>query len=88
MRYMRILIPTVLLIAPAAAPAQEPPPPQPAVESEAAALPEEDGGPVLSEEISDEAIWGKASPLNKPDASFIPSEAISADAAIAFPVDI
>ena len=87
MRYMRILIPALLLIAAAAAPAQQPPP-QPAAQSEAAAVPEEDGGPVLSEEISDEAIWGQTSPLDEPDASFIPSEAISADAAIAFPVDI
>ena len=85
MRHVRLVVLTTLLSAPALTLAQES---EPAPPSETAATQEEDGGPVLSEELPDEAIWGKASPLNEPDESFIPSEAISADAAIAFPVDI
>jgi len=88
MRRKRTLILAALLTLASLAMAQQPPSKEPAAKKEQTPSQEEAGGPVLSEEISDQAVWSKEATSKEADAGFVPSEAISADATIAFPVDI
>jgi len=93
MRRKRTLILAALLSLASLAVAQQPPSKQPSsneptTKEEQSTAQGDAGGPMLSEEISDEAVWSKDATSIDKDAGFVPSEAISADAAIAFPVDI
>ena len=95
MRRNRTLFLVALLVLASLAVAQQPPPTDPSEPTDRATSSQERTtpgadviGPVLPEEISDDAVWSEDATSNKADEGFIPSEAISADAAIAFPVDI
>lgn len=86
MRRKRILTLATLLASAPLVMAQQPPSSDPGSEDPAPAQ-ADIIGPVLSEDIPDSVIWPRKS-APESDEGFIPSEAISADAAIAFPVDI